>query len=145
MASSRKLIAEFIGVFLIGALAGGLITWCVSIWSADTQLTAVMSRWNDPDALEARIDAKYAHDYQLSPDEVQKIQPLVKQMTQDLYKVRHNFAADILSTLDTYHAQIAAQLTPEHRALYEAKMAQRKQQLSALLLIDQSSPAPAQK
>jgi uncharacterized membrane protein len=145
MASSRKIIADFIGVFLIGALAGALITWSVSTWSADTQLTAVMSRWNNPDTLEARINAKYAHDYQLSPEEVRKIQPLVKQMALDIYKVRHNFGVDIISTLDNYHAQIAAQLTPEHRTAYEAKMAERKQQLTELLLNDQSSPIPEQK
>jgi uncharacterized membrane protein len=145
MASTRKIIADFVGVFLIGGVAGGLVTWSVLTWSADNQLPAVMSRWNNPDILEARIDAKYAKDYQLTPDEVQKIQPVVKQMAQDIYKVRHQFGADIITTLDSYHAQIAAQLTPEHRAAYEAKMTKLHKQLSVLLLTDQSSPTPGQK
>jgi uncharacterized membrane protein len=141
MASSRKIIADFIGVFVIGALAGGLITWCYT----DTQLTNFMSRTNNPDVFVARVNKKYVEDYHLSPEELAKIQPLIHQMAQDIYKVRHQFGLDIISTLDNYHAQIAAQLTPEHRALYEAKMAERKQQLSALLLIDQSSPSTEQK
>jgi len=141
MASSRKLIAEFIGVFLIGALAGGLITWSYT----DTQLTNFMSRTNNPDVLVARMNKKYAEDYHLSPDESARIQPLIQQMAQDLYKVRHHFGVDIISTLDNYHAQIAAQLTPEHRALYQAKMAEREKQLSNLLLSDQTTPGPEPK
>jgi uncharacterized membrane protein len=141
MASSRKLIAEFIGVFLIGALAGGLITWCVT----DTHLTNFMSRTNNPDVLEARMNKKYAQDYQLSPDEVARIQPLVHQMAQDIYKVRHQFGADITSTLRNYHEQIAAQLNPGHRAIYEAKMAKHDNEVSALLELDQNSPSSAQK
>jgi uncharacterized membrane protein len=139
MAASRKLIAEFIGVFLIGALAGGLIAWCVT----DTHLTNFMNRTNNPDVLEARINKKYAEDYQLSPDELARIQPLIHQMAQNIYKVRHQFGADILSTLQNYHAQIAAQLSPEHRAIFEAKMAEHDKQVSALLLTDQSSPSPS--
>jgi uncharacterized membrane protein len=141
MASTRKIIAEFIGVFLIGAVAGGLITWCYS----DTQLTSFMSRTNNPDALVARIDKKYADEFHLTPEEMAKIQPLTRQMAQDLYKVRHQFGVDILSTLDNYHAQIAQQMTPEHRAAYEAAMADRKKKLSLLLLPDLSSPAGEQK
>ena len=40
---------------------------------------------------------------------------------------------------------IAAQLTPEHRAVYEQKMTEHTQKLSDLLLGDQGSPAPAAK
>jgi hypothetical protein len=141
MANTRKLIAQFIGVFLIGAVAGGLLT---SSWS-DTELVTAMSHWNNPDALEARINAKYAKDYQLTPDEMEKIKPLTRQLAQDLYKIRHQFGVDIVATLNHDHAAIAAQLTPEHRATYEAKMADRTDKLSATLLGEQSSPAPEQK
>jgi uncharacterized membrane protein len=141
MSSSRKIIAEFVGVFLIGALAGGLVVW----FHDDQPLTEAMSHWNNPDTLEARIDKKYADDYHLTDDEMARIQPLTKQMTQDLYKTRHQFGVDIIDTLDRYHTEIAAQLTPEHRAVYEANMADRRNKLSALLLSDQSSPSPAQK
>jgi len=37
---TRKIIAEFVGVFLIGAVAGGLVVWKAT----DTQLTTFMSR-----------------------------------------------------------------------------------------------------
>ncbi len=141
MSSSRKIIAEFVGVFLIGALAGALVFWCYS----DTPLTTFLSHTNNPDDLVSHINKKYTDDFHLTQDEVTRIQPLTRQMAQDLYKTRHQFGVDIIATLDRYHAEIAVQLTPEHRAVYEAKMAERRNKLSALLLTDQSSPSPDQK
>jgi uncharacterized membrane protein len=141
MANTRKIIAEFVGVFLIGALVGALIMYCFT----DTQLITVMSRWNNPGALEARIDAKYAKDYQLTPDEIEKIKPLTRQLAQDLFKVRHQFGVDVIATLNRDHAAIAAQLSPEHRASYEEKVTKRTQELNDLLLGDQSSPATGPK
>ncbi len=141
MANTRKLVAQFVGVFVIGALAGGLMTYSVS----DTSLATAMSRWNNADTLEARINAKYAKDYQLTPDELDKIKPLTKQLAQELYKIRHQFGLDVVDTLNRDHAAIAAQLTPEHRAVYEAKMASLTGKLNTALLGDQSSPTPDQK
>jgi hypothetical protein len=141
MANTRKIVAEFVGVFLIGVAVGVLSSY----WFTDTQLVSAMSHWNDPDLLEARIDAKYAQEFQLSPQEMEKIKPLTKQMALDLYKIRHQFGVDIMQTLTRDHAAIAAQLTPEHRAAYEAKMEQRTSQLDVVLFPDQSSPAPGQK
>ena len=137
MSSTRKLIAEFFGVFLIGALVGGLIMWSYS----DTQLTTFMSRTNNPDVFVARIDKKYADEYHLSADEIDRVQPLIKEMAQHIYQVRHQFGVDIVGTLDQYHTQIAAQLTPEHRAAYQAAMTDRHKKLSSLLLLDPGSPS----
>jgi uncharacterized membrane protein len=134
MRPTRKIIAEFVGVFLIGAVAGGLLTWSYT----DTQLTSFMSRTNDPDSLVLRIDKKYAEDFQLTPDEMNRIQPQIKEMAQSIYQIRHHFGLDVIATLDKYHVLIAAQLTPEHRAAYEKAIAERKLKLAALL-IDQSS------
>lgn len=136
MRPTRKIIADFVGVFLIGALAGGLVAWSYT----DTQLSSFMSRTNDPDAFVARIDKKYVEDYHLTPDEINRIQPTVKEMAQHMYQVRHQFSLDVMSTLDNYHQQIAAQLTPDHRAAYEAAIAEHRKKLANMLLLDQSSP-----
>jgi hypothetical protein len=118
-----------------------IVNYCFT----DTQLVTAMARWNDPDALEARIEAKYTKDYQLTPEEINKIKPLTRQLAQDLYKIRHQFALDVMDTLARDHYAIAKQLTPAHRALYEAKMAERSTRLESVLLGDQSSPTPASK
>lgn len=138
MANTRKLVAEFVGVFLIGAVAGGLLTSSFS----DTQLVTAMSNWNNnPDTLEARINAKYVKDYQFTPEEMEKIKPLTHQLAQDLYRTRHQFGVDIMGALNRDHEAIAAQLTPEHRAVYDAKMTERMDKLNALLVGDQGSPS----
>lgn len=144
MRLTRKIIAEFVGIFLMGGVAGGLLTWSFLTWSTDTQLTTFMSRTNNPDALVDRINKKYAEEYHLTPGEMNRIQPLVKEMTLNTYEVRHKFGVDIIATLDKYHQQIAAQMTPEHRAAYEKAVADRKLKLAGMLL-DQSSPDQGEK
>jgi uncharacterized membrane protein len=142
MRPTHKIIGDFVGVFLIGALAGGLVTWSVT----DTQLSTFMSRAAaTPDSMVARIDKKYVDDYHLTPDEINRIQPTVKEMAQHLYQVRHQFGLDVMATLDEYHEKIAEQLTPEHRAAYEKAIADRRNKLNSLLLPDQSSPSQGSK
>jgi uncharacterized membrane protein len=142
MRPTRKIVADFIGVFLIGGLAGGLVTWSVT----DTQLSTFMSRAaNKPDSIAARLSKKYADDYHFTPDELNRIQPIINEMAQQMYDVRHKFGVDIMATLDKYHEQIAEQLTPEHRAAYEAAVAEKRKKLNNLLLPDQSSPSQGSK
>jgi hypothetical protein len=139
MVPSRKLAACFAGVFLIGALAGGLVTWGFT----DRQLSRFMSHTSDPeDKIIARIKLKYVHDYQLTPNEMTKIDPLILQMAHQLYQTRHQFGVDVLQTLDTYHQRIGMQLTPEHRAAYMAYNAKHEMDLRALLLPDVPSVTP---
>jgi len=142
MRPTRKIIAEFAGVFLIGALAGGLLSYCYT----DRELSSFMTRTNEPEAqMAARISKKYADQYQLTPDEQKRIQPLIDEMAQSIYKVRHQFGVDIISTLDGYHQEIATQLNPDHRDTYVKAMEVRKKNLGALLLPDQGSPTQGQK
>ena len=144
MRSTQKIIAEFVAVFLIGAGVGALVLWSYRSYT-DAQLTTFMSRTNDPDVLTARINQKYADEYHLSPDELNRIQPDIKELAQAIYRIRHQFGIDVLGTLDKYHAQIAQKLTPEHRESYEKAVADRHKKLSALLLLDESSPGQGAK
>jgi uncharacterized membrane protein len=138
---TRKIIAEFVGVFLIGAVAGGLVVWKAT----DTQLTTFMSRSYDPDSMVARMNKKYADEYHFTPDEINRIQPTVHEMAQHIYQVRHQFGVDVMATLDDYHQKVAAQLTPEHRDAYLKAVADHRNKLNSLLLPDQNSPAQGQK
>jgi hypothetical protein len=140
MRPTRKIIVEFIGVFVLGAVAGGLLSYIFT----DTQLSSFMSRTTNPDQMAARINKKYTDQYNLTPDELQRIQPLVKDMAQHVSQIRHQFGVDVLSTMDDYHQQIAAQLTPEHRDAYLKAMVERKKVMTSLLLPDQASPTAPQ-
>lgn len=141
MRGTRKIIAEFVGVFVIGGLAGGLLTWSYT----DRELTSFMSRTNNQDKLVERITKKYTDEYHFSPEELARIQPLILEMAQHVYQVRHRFSVDILAVGDEYHQKIAEQLTPEHRTVYEKAIADRRQQLTSLLQLDQTSPTPGTK
>ena len=162
MRPTRKIVAEFAGVFLIGAVVGGMATWSYTTEQysnlpdlygritlprpVDTTLNTFMSRTADSsDSMLARMNQKYVDDYHLTPDEMTRIEPTLKAMSQDIYQVRHQFGVDIVGTLDKYHAQIAAQLTPEHRVAYQAAMADRRKKLSSLLLLDEGSPTATAK
>ena len=138
---SRKIAAAFAAIFLMGALAGGLVTWDLT----DTKLSGFMKKTTDPDSMAARIDQKYVKDYQLTPDQQSRIEPLTKDMTQHLYRIRSQFAVDIISTLDDYHGKVAELMTPTQREAYEKANAERKQRMSSMLLLNQSSPTPSQK
>jgi uncharacterized membrane protein len=139
MRPTSKIIAEFVAVFLIGALAGAL----VMRWSyTESQVTTFMNKTADkPEAMVARMNKRYIDEFHLTPDEMNKIQPTVLEMAQNIYQIRRQFGTDMIAALDKYHAEVAAQLTPEHRAIYEQAMADRHKILSGVLLPDQSSPS----
>ncbi len=142
MRPTRKIVAEFAGVFLIGSAVGVLVMWDLT----DTKLIQFMSKTNDPDSvIVARLNQKYAKEYNLNPEELERIQPLLKEMAQHVSQIRHQFGADMLTTLDTYHQKIAEQLTPEHRDAYLKATAERRKQISNLLSLDCNSTAAGAK
>jgi len=136
MQLSRKIVGEFVAVFLIGAVVGGLVVWDCN---SESELTKFMNKTNDSDSkMVARINDKYTQEYHLTPEELDRIQPMVKEMAQRMSHIRHQFGIDVISTFTDYHEKIAAQLTPEHRAVYEKASSERKKQLSNFLLLDQN-------
>ena len=136
MQLSRKLAGEFAAVFLIGAVVGGLVAWdCTT----ESKLTDFMTKTNDSDSvMVTRINQKYVDEYHLTPEEIDKIQPTVKEMAQKMSHIRRQFGIDIISTYGDFHDRIAEQLTPDHRAAYEKASNERKKQLSDLLKLDQN-------
>ena len=136
MQLSAKIVCEFAAVFLIGTVAGGLVMWD---FTADSELSKFMTKTNDSDSvMVARINQKYITEYHLTPDEIARIQPMVKEMAQHMSHIRRQFGIDIISTFSDYHAKIAEQLTPEHKAVYEQASNERKKVLSDLLKLDQN-------
>jgi hypothetical protein len=143
MQLSRKIAGEFAALFLIGAVVGGLVMWD---YTSDTEMTKFMTKTNDSDSvMVARINQKYISEYHLSQDEIDRIQPTVKEMAQRMSHIRHQFGVDIISTYSDYHDRISAQLTPEHRDAYDKASIERKKQLSDLLKLDQSPSDQGQK
>jgi len=142
MLPSGKIGTAFVGVFLIGALSGGLVTWGFT----DRQLSKFMSNTNDQETVMIeRINKKYVHDYNLSPEELARIQPLIQAMAHHTTQTRHQFAVDIITAYEDYHSRIAAQLDPNHRDAYQKAIDKRDKELRTMLLIDAGTPDQGQK
>jgi hypothetical protein len=139
---SRKLGWAFVAIFIIGFLVGGLVVWD---FSTDNQLPTFLKKTSDPINMAARIHSKYVADYQLNPDQMTKIDPLTLDMTQKLFQLRNQFASDVLTTMDDYHAKASVYMTPAQQALYDKANADRKQKMSAMLFLNPGSPSPVQK
>ena len=133
MFPSRKIIAAFGGVFLIGGLVGGLL---VLNFYGTPSFPRFLTSTGDPASMAARINQKYDHEYNLNTDEQARIAPLTEAMAQNLYVLRRRFGVDIMATMSEYHEKIGAQMSPEHRAAFEQANVERTKHLSALLLVD---------
>ena len=147
MFPSRKISITFAAVFFIGVAVGALVMWdliYVKPDKSDVEISLFMARTNDPvDAIVKRINDKYVNVYHFSPEEVQKVQPFVEELARAISDARHGFSTQILSTMDSSHQKIAAQLSPEHRAVFEQAIADRQKQLTVLLLEKNSAtPSP---
>jgi hypothetical protein len=141
MLASPKLAAAFIGIFVVGGGVGALITQ----YFEDKQLSTFFQHTSDPDGWVAHINDKYTKQYDLTVDEQNQIKPLTKEMAQHLYQLRRQFGLDVIAALDDYHEKVAAQMTPEQRAAYEADNLARKKRMTGMLLFDESSPEQGQK
>jgi hypothetical protein len=133
---SRRVAAAFFCVFILGAIAGGVI----SLNFADLRFYNFLNRTNDPASLADRIDKKLIHDYQLDADEQARIAPLAQEMAQNLYRLRHKFATDVLATMDDSHQKIALQMTPDQRAAYQ-KANEDKHRRAVSMLMPQTVPS----
>jgi hypothetical protein len=130
MLPSRKLAAMFGCVFVLGAVAGAL----VSMNFSDLRFYNFLNRTNDPASLAQRINSKLTAQYSLDADEQARIAPYTKEMAQNLYVLRHQFSTDVLDTIDASHVKIAAQMSPAHREAYEKDNLDRRKRAASMLM-----------
>jgi len=136
MIPSRKLAAIFFCVFVLGAVVGGLVVYNMS----SVRFSQFLDRTSDPDSLAQRIDKKLTAKYQLDSDEQARIAPITHELAQNLFQIRQKFGSDVLAAMDSAHAKIAAQMTPDQRAAY-LKDLQAKRPTTAAMLLPSSGPA----
>ncbi len=132
MLPSRKLVAAFTGVFIIGGIVGALLFWTFQ----DARLSHFFYLTSDPKSMAARIGTKYAKECSLTPEEQTRIAPLTAEMTQHLFNIRRQFGIDIVSTLKDYHQKIGEEMTPDHRQIFQQANEDREKRMSSLLLLD---------
>jgi hypothetical protein len=138
MKPSRKVVAAFVAVFVMGAIVGVLNE---SLFY-DMRFPRFLSGTNDPASMTTRINQNLVKKYNLSDDQQKKIAPLTQAMAQRLYQLRRQFGADFIATLDDYHEKVAAEMTPNQRADYAKLNEERRKRAMDMLLPDQA-PAPS--
>jgi hypothetical protein len=141
MIVTRKITLAFLGVFIIGALTGVVLTMTFG----SVKFTHFLDYTNDPQSMAKRINHKYISEYQLSAEEQEKIAPLVSEMTAQLYAERNQFAVSVLNTLDDYHNKISTLMTDEHSKAYQKDNIQRKEHISQMLMLKQNPDAQGAK
>ena len=130
MLPSRRVAATFLCVFILGAIAGGLI----SLNFADMRFYNFLNRTNDPASLADRINKNLLRDYHLDADEQARIAPITRDMAQKLYDLRRRFGSDVIATMEASHQKISDQMNPSQRAAYAKANEERRQRAVSMLM-----------
>ncbi len=117
----RKLALYVLAIFLAGAGSGVLITWRVCRSPPVARLT--------PAEIGARLRARFQSRLELTPDQVQKIQPMIDQAMRRVEAIRRETASNVFANVSTLHEQVLTVLTPEQKAKFEELERERRDYL----------------
>jgi len=117
----RKLGFYVLVLFLAGAGSGALISWQVC------RSMPVPSR--TPAQIGARLRARYQSQLALTPEQVQKIDPIIDQGTRRVQAIRVETASNIFANVATMDEQMLKVLTPEQRVRFEVLERERRDYL----------------
>ncbi len=107
-----------IGIFVAGGLSG----WVVANGVARRHASLPPP----PEVWIARQIAHVAQELQLTPEQKERIKPIVKRTTEALDKLRHQSMPAVHGILEHMETDIAEQLTPEQRAKFEHILKERR-------------------
>jgi len=117
----RKLAAYVVAIFLAGAGSGALIAWQVVRRIPVTPLPAA--------EIGARLRARFQSRLDLTPEQVQKINPLIDQAMRRVEIIRGETASHVFANVSNLHEQVLLVLTPEQKAKFEQLEGERREYL----------------
>lgn len=117
--SPRQLLAYLAAIFLIGAAAGSIGGYS---WGKRT-----IARWPDRSKMREKIQAKITADFNLTQEQVAKLEPLLDSHMEELDKLNQEHHRQIGASMSRQRERIAGILTPEQRTVFEAKEREREQ------------------
>jgi Spy/CpxP family protein refolding chaperone len=109
--SKRKLSVYLLALFLAGGGSGALIAWQVSRRTPMTPLP--------PAEIGARLRARLQSRLDLTPEQVEKIAPLIDQAMRRVEAIRRETANQVFANVSNLDAQVLLVLTPEQKAKFE--------------------------
>ena len=128
----RKLAAYVVAIFLAGAGSGALIAWQVVRRIPVTPLPAA--------EIGARLRARFQARLDLTPEQVQRINPLIDQAMRRVEIIRGETASHVFANVSNLHEQVLLVLTPEQKAKFEQLERVRREYLRQKF--GPASPAP---
>ena len=119
--SKRKLGVYVLVIFLAGVGSGALIGW---------QMCRRMPVAPVPPAeIGARLRARFQSRLNLTPDQVQKIDPMIDKAMRQVEVIRKETANHVFANVSNLHEQVLVVLTPEQKVKFEELERERRDYL----------------
>jgi Spy/CpxP family protein refolding chaperone len=107
----RKLGVYVLAIFLAGAGSGALVAWQVCRRMPVTPLS--------PAEIGARLRARFQSRLELTPDQAQKLDPMIDQAMRRVEAIRQDTASQVFANASNLHEQVLGVLTAEQKARFE--------------------------
>jgi Spy/CpxP family protein refolding chaperone len=107
----RKLGVYVLAIFLAGAGSGALVAWQVCRRMPVTPLS--------PAEIGARLRARFQSRLELTPDQAQKLDPMIDQAMRRVEAIRQDTASHVFANASNLHQQVLGVLTAEQKARFE--------------------------
>src|ERR1035438_9684066 len=117
----RKFATYVLVIFLAGAGSGALVAWQVS--------RRVPVAPVPPAEIGARLRARFQSQLALTPDQVQKIDPMIDHAMIRVEAIRQETASHVFANVSQLHEQMLTVLTPEQQTKFEALERERRVRL----------------
>ena len=119
--SKRKLGVYVLVIFLAGVGSGALIGW---------QMCRRMPVVPVPPAeIGARLRARFQSRLDLTPEQAQKIDPMIDQAMRRVDAIRKETASHVFANVSNLHEQVLTVLTPEQKVKFEELERERRDYL----------------
>ena len=119
--SKWKLGVYVLAIFLAGGGSGAFIGWQMC---RRTPVAPV-----PPAEIGARLRARFQSRLALTPDQAQKINPMIDQAMRRVEDIRQETASHVFANVSNMHEQVLLVLTPEQRLKFEELERERRDYL----------------
>jgi Spy/CpxP family protein refolding chaperone len=116
-----KLGLYVLAIFLAGGGTGAFITWRTCQGRAATPPS--------PAEIGARLRAQFQARLDLTPEQAQRINPLIDQAMRQVEVIRTETANHVFANVSNLHEQVLLVLRPEQKAKFEQLERERRQYL----------------
>jgi len=116
-----KLGLYVIAIFLAGGGSGAFITWQI----CKSRVAAPSS----PAEIGARLRARFQSRLDLTPEQAQKISPLIDQAMRQVEVIRKETANHVFANVSNLHEQVLLVLTPAQKVEFEQLERERREYL----------------